>query len=354
MYSFQLIFDNETEPAKFWSIKCNTNEGGRIVEDYYTLEYGVIGQNRIKENVLFNKDSRFFRFPDLGPDYDKSFQIDIEHNKKIAEGYKGYLPENFINENIHLKVKFLLNKLKEKGIAKKTWIPITEEKETTYKNSKFGGGKYLIINSEEINCKACSRPFIPLFQIDLKSVPQNSFPFNEGLLQFFYCLNCEGPDYLGREDMGIKARILNLETDQLIEYDFKEFYPEKAIIDWKFIGYEVHPEMFDFIFGQGDSYSLKAYSEFEPLLKDFSEEENKLIQEIGEFYMSRSDKIGGYGKYIQGYPYLKCKICNKELKHIVQIGSEINIPYMWGDGGIAHVFICEDHKENRDFSFDCS
>jgi hypothetical protein len=60
----------------------------------------------------------------------------------------------------------------------------------------------------------------------------------------------------------------------------------------------------------------------------------------------------GWPCWHQNVDYVKCPTCGGAMHPIVQIDSERNLPYMFGDGGVAWVSQCPTHRNV--LSFHCS
>jgi len=78
-------------------------------------------------------------------------------------------------------------------------------------------------------------------------------------------------------------------------------------------------------------------------------------QESNEAYAGPEggDKLGGWPLWIQSVEYPECRICKKAMRLIFQIDSQVNLPYMWGDSGCAHITQCAEHKDVVSFGWAC-
>jgi hypothetical protein len=65
------------------------------------------------------------------------------------------------------------------------------------------------------------------------------------------------------------------------------------------------------------------------------------------------DKLAGYPCWVQGIEYPGCPICCEPMRQVFQLGSDNNLPYEFGDGGIAHVLQCKTHKEQLVLNWAC-
>ena len=66
------------------------------------------------------------------------------------------------------------------------------------------------------------------------------------------------------------------------------------------------------------------------------------------------DKLGGWPRWIQGVEYPACPECGAEMVLVMQIDSEGNVPYMFGDCGVGHITQCPTHHHVVTFAWACS
>jgi hypothetical protein len=68
---------------------------------------------------------------------------------------------------------------------------------------------------------------------------------------------------------------------------------------------------------------------------------------------ARGDKLYGWPCWNQSADFPVCPICNRETEYMLQIDSEDNLPYMFGDAGCGRVSYCPDHPHVLAFDWDC-
>ena len=51
----------------------------------------------------------------------------------------------------------------------------------------------------------------------------------------------------------------------------------------------------------------------------------------------QGDKLYGWPGWVQGVEYPSCTKCSKPMELVMQLDSEDNIPFMYGDAGCAHL-----------------
>jgi hypothetical protein len=68
---------------------------------------------------------------------------------------------------------------------------------------------------------------------------------------------------------------------------------------------------------------------------------------------AEGDKLGGWPNWVQGAEYPKCPKCGTEMAFLMQIDSEDNVPYMFGDLGTGHITQCPTHRHVVAFGWAC-
>ncbi|HLP92290.1 MAG TPA: DUF1963 domain-containing protein [Nostocaceae cyanobacterium] len=236
-----------------------------------------------------------------------------------------------------------------------TWKPLVEEGETDTNLSKFGGTPWLAKNENYPCCGECNAK-MPLFvQVDLNQVPAElAGKFGQGLLQLFYCTECDSWEYFNHTKL---ARIIQPvgNAQNLENQDFPSF-PAKTIIDWQ--QFDDYPDNQEY-----EELGLEIYLNLFPetvrikcpmvglSIEDLAPEE---LEEIDVFLENHSgDKLGGYPYWVQGIEYPNCPICQTRMDLVLQIDSEENLPYMFGDVGCGHITQCPEHKHILTFGWAC-
>ncbi|MBD3191901.1 MAG: DUF1963 domain-containing protein [Candidatus Heimdallarchaeota archaeon] len=222
---------------------------------------------------------------------------------------------------------------------RKAWIPQTKPEEGSLTNSKLSGTPYLQKNEQWPVCKQCGYPLQLFLQLNISELPSAFYDrigFTEGLVQLFYCTNPEeldngfeafAPSTLVRilfpKEKGKKVPLPAIEN----------YFPPKKIVDWK---------------------ALKELPHIEELWElgvELKEEEERQLEEF-ELTLE-GDKLGGWPYWIQGPYYPSCKKCGRKMRMLMQLDSKDNLPYMFGDAGIGHIFQCEKHKKIFAFNWSC-
>lgn len=72
-----------------------------------------------------------------------------------------------------------------------------------------------------------------------------------------------------------------------------------------------------------------------------------------QFPTRDGDKLGGWPCWIQNVSYPECEICGAPLRPVFQFESNENLPYAWGDNGVAHLTQCKKHKDVIGFDWAC-
>lgn len=68
---------------------------------------------------------------------------------------------------------------------------------------------------------------------------------------------------------------------------------------------------------------------------------------------TEKDKLGGWPYWIQGNEQPGCRICGERMRLLIQVDSNDNIPFMFGDAGIGHITQCQDHTDVVAFGWAC-
>lgn len=246
------------------------------------------------------------------------------------------------------KIKAQLNKL---GYQRKVWVPSTKNKKGNVNDSKFCGTPFLLKDEVLPLCSECEEPMQLFLQLNLETLPVEfltKFPknFAEGYIQLFYCTNEEmdcGNNCLindiDAEDgyhliRYIDKNLVNDENLQLIS-KINNQLNERVITHWKEKGFE-YPSLLENI-------------DFENLGIKIDDE----IECSNYYNLIESEKIGGWPVWINDREWDTCTKCKKDLEILIQISSDNNIPYIFGDNGIGHIFICPEHKEEILFLWNC-
>lgn len=128
--------------------------------------------------------------------------------------------------------------------GRRAWRPITLDEDGPRTVSKFSGVPLLRSNESWPLCAECHAP-MPLFlQLDLSAIPSVAREqFGEGMLQLFYCTQCDG----GWEPFSRVSLVRNLpqpwELSPGVSAECRTEMPPKRIVDWQeFTDYPHPPE----------------------------------------------------------------------------------------------------------------
>ncbi len=216
--------------------------------------------------------------------------------------------------------------------------PLGEGEALTFKQSKFLGKPYLPINMEYPKDKN-GVPMIHLAQINFAEVPAlDDYP-NSGILQLYI----SPTDWYDMEDFCILF-YENPDLDFQTGFDFltKSLYEDCPI-------YVEHKLTFNKTIEYGDpndfrfqlSFDGKDYYDFQKSLSKAQEDE------MDKFFDSIGHKIGGYAYFTQSDPRDYDSIKHDDVL-LLQIDTDEEI--MFGDSGVAHIFINSDDLKEKDFS----
>ncbi|MFN8672410.1 MAG: DUF1963 domain-containing protein [Candidatus Sericytochromatia bacterium] len=344
----KFFYKEENYTIFLWNISINNN----LVE----IESGFLGQKLKLEVKEFSTYKESFNF----------FENEITDKNNFIEIHK----DKF---DISQQLVNIMGNLDDLGYAKIFYIPITKIGKGNSIDSKFGGNPYLMENELYPLCKYCNKPFTFFFQINFEKLNKDlkaSIGLEEGMIQLFYCTDeCFDNDnyltsqlarYIDKKDIFNNDNInIPLGTN---------IFTEKVICEWENSGYE-YPYEWEGLGDISDRSSFKLndklkYTNKIPKIFNYYindnpsyQEDFKYIYEHKEimmcFFLCDKDKLGGNPFWVQSPDECYCSECNKKMIPIFQLSSEDNIPYMFGDGGVGHFFICLEHKKAH-FFWTCS
>ncbi len=218
--------------------------------------------------------------------------------------------------------------------------PLKKEEKTGLTQSKFLGNPYLSIGMEYPKDEN-GKPMILFAQINFSEVPNlPNYPTN-GILQFF----ASPTEWYSAEEKNYKIIFHeNIEKESQIDFSFlTEDLFEDSPIECE------HKLSFEKSFEYGGIEDFRFDMEFDGKdAYDYQEEltENQ-VDEMDNFLNSDGHKIGGYANFTQGDPREYDDKYENDVQ-LLQIDVDDNI--MFGDSGIAHLFINEKSLIEKDFS----
>ncbi|MFX1474886.1 MAG: DUF1963 domain-containing protein [Promethearchaeota archaeon] len=238
----------------------------------------------------------------------------------------------------------MLEKLlkKIKPLKRSTWLPLVEEGDGGLSDSKFAGTPWLNKGDKWPICPMCNKPLQFFLQLNLDELLEGiRGRFGSGILQMFYCLNCEPEccEVLAEAWWPFaKSELIRViqptEPAERIDLpDFESPFPPKRIVGWE----------------QKDDYP--HYDDLREMKAELTDDEIQALWDAG--YPRPGEKLGGYPLWVQSLEYPNCPICDKRMELVFQIDSEQNLPTMWGDAGIGHITQCPEHKAQVAFGWAC-
>ncbi len=214
--------------------------------------------------------------------------------------------------------------------------PIQDGKKLSITSSKFLGKPYLPLSFEYPKSKA-GHPMIMLSQINFSEVPAlPNYPSN-GILQLFV----SGSDWWDMDDY----RVIFHETIQAEQTNFdfltENLYSESPINCEHELSFSSNTE-----YGGNDDFRFNFnfngldYWDFHETLKKQQQDE------LDQFFDACGHKIGGYAYFTQS----DIRDYDEKKKNdvlLMQIDTDDQI--MFGDCGVAHLFINQDDLINKRF-----
>lgn len=204
------------------------------------------------------------------------------------------------------------------------WSPIVEAVDGPITASKFGGMPYLTGETQWPRCGTCGDWLQLLVQLRSQDMPVELHDLFDGLLQAFFCTSdsCV-PAEPFRNNSAIRL-VTVAGPPALVRPPFDEAFGGHEISGWeKHVDYPTDIEL--------ESLGVK--------LRDGPEVDGEFFSPMG------GDKLMGWPGWPQNVDYVKCPSCGGAMQTIVQVTSEHNVPYMFGDGGLAWVSQCRMHRE---------
>lgn len=97
------------------------------------------------------------------------------------------------------------------------------------------------------------------------------------------------------------------------------------------------------------------YGEYEDLgiELELDEEVEELMMERGIGLAREKDKLFGWPYWVQNVEYPSDRKTGKQMELLFQVDSEDNLPYMFGDLGVAHLTQSPDNEEELGFGWAC-
>lgn len=309
----------EGNSSKFWEIEIDLDDCS------LTTSWGKIGSEGSSKTLEFDSEDEAIKH------YDKLVA------EKVKKGYEEVGSNDDGDDDSGFEIPD-----NWKPFKRKAWKPVTEAGDGDLKASKFSGIPWLGQGESWPDCECCQKPMQLFLQLNLATLPQDlAKKFGKGLIQLFYCIdsNCEDSEesYLGN-DTSMRVRLLSPDGDSASpsESPCEDAFPPRLIRSWAPLPTE--------------------YPNFEELSVCHGiEVDEDLLDELEDVAFSYDgDKLYGWPSWVQGVEYGECEICSQQMELVFQIGSEDNLPYMFGDCGIGHISQCPSHPDQFKFGWACS
>ncbi len=237
-------------------------------------------------------------------------------------------------ENLQLRRKLA-------AFRRRTWIPDVVDSDGGPEDSKFSGRACLFPGEAWPACGNCGRPMQLFVQLNARDVPDEaSQKLSGGLLQFFYCTSEEPHCEIECEAYAPNAKstlLRFLSAEKAACTDSAEppagMFPSKRIVSWT------------------ENFDYPNLEELEDLGVDLSDEEADALAE--QDFPRSGEKLLGWPAWVQSVEYPSCLECHRQMELLLQIDSEQNLPYVFGDVGIGHITQCPIHRHQLAFGWAC-
>lgn len=238
--------------------------------------------------------------------------------------------------------------------VRSAWKPITiDEDERAL--SWFGGEPTAAAGERWPVCERCSAPMRFFLQLALGELPERAgFPLRDGLLQLFYCSNDDRCD--SWEPFSGTHSIRRVSAGSLTEVPppSVDSFPKRVIAGWSEVqdypSSEEHEALglrynYDFDRGYVDVHCD------DPAIH-LADADDDVADAIAA--PATGDKLSGWPYWVQSPEYPRCPRCRESMQLLLQVDSEDNLAYMFGDVGCAHLTYCPKHPDVCAFGWACS
>jgi uncharacterized protein YwqG len=244
--------------------------------------------------------------------------------------------------------------------ARPAWRPVVEEADAAPAASKFGGLPWLRAGEDWPSCTTCGEPLQFFLQIDLDKLPAEvEGRFGSGLLQLFYCVNgdCSANGWEAFSS-GKLVRMIDPaeepEADRVSPEPPREPFPLRAITGWRKVTDHPHPPEHDLL-GVSYAFDFKRHVvRVECPSAGVSIDNLPMSAPEGLSIALPGDKLAGWPLWVQGVEYPTCPRCDRVMQLVLQVDSEDNVPFMFGDVGTGHITQCPVHTDTVTFAWACS
>jgi hypothetical protein len=192
-----------------------------------------------------------------------------------------------------------------------------------------------------------------------KLPPELEGRFGGGLLQLFYCVNgdCSANGWEAFSS-GKLVRMIDPaeepEADRVSPEPPREPFPLRAITGWRKVTDHPHPPEHDLL-GVSYAFDFKRHVvRVECPSAGVSIDNLPMSAPEGLSIALPGDKLAGWPLWVQGVEYPTCPRCDRVMQLVLQVDSEDNVPFMFGDVGTGHITQCPVHTDTVTFAWACS
>jgi uncharacterized protein YwqG len=237
------------------------------------------------------------------------------------------------------------------------WRPEILSDNPTLTGSAFSGLPFLLPGEDWPICKSCGVPMESMLQLDLTKLPTDRH--GNQVLQLFYCVAGDTCDrgWEAFADYSSLCRTITQNDARPATTNLNRF-PAKIIHSWTPIedlpASAEHERLgikFDYHFNDVPFQPMELWCPELDLHFVGAEFIKRLEADVAA---ANGDKLGGWPCWVQGVEYPTCPECGSEMSLLMQIDSEDNVPYMFGDCGVGHITQCPTHHHVVAFAWACS
>lgn len=241
--------------------------------------------------------------------------------------------------------------------ARAAWKPVVAESHTGPFFSWFGGEPTASPNNQWPACKQCQKEMRFFLQLAFTELPaQTAMPLKDRIVQLFYCSTDDGSCETWAPFSGTHhLRVVQPDHKLLTSPPAMDPFPRKVITGWAEIRDTPDP-------AEHEACGLSYKYDFKKELVDVRCEDPAIVLENANIKLdvaeaisisAPGDKLGGWPYWVQSVEYPLCPQCQAQMHLLLQIDSEDNLPYMFGDAGCAHLTYCPNHPETFAFGWAC-
>lgn len=239
------------------------------------------------------------------------------------------------------------------------WIPRTSARDNDPDASKFSGRPLLLADEDWPTCQCCNKPLELFLQLNLSTLPKElENRFGSDVLQLFYCVSpdcgegwepfsdqCSLCRTIAKSDSRPALQLHNQFAPCAID-GWDEFLDLPDPIEHDRLGIIIDYHFHDSPFQPAEMKCPELGLHFQGV------EYLNLLEET--VTSGEGDKLAGWPNWVQDVEYPACPECGAEMQLVMQIDSEDNVPYMFGDCGTGHITQCPEHKHVVAFGWACS